>query len=564
MNPRTSGRLGPVPREILSEGNENCLDRLRDYFDSLSGEVSGVTNVKLFIYGNGEVGKTQLLRCLCPPIEGPTFDVRASTTHGVNVKSFSLSAGVALPRSALGVADSTNIKVRAWDFGGQDLYHGVHSLFLKDRAIHLVAWTPSREGGSSRDSLGYKTANHPLQYWLSFARHRRGDASALIVVQTQADNADDDYKWTPVEYQRMKSDFLGYFSTVATSAKTPRGIDHLIAEIQKASRHITHALDWIMVSNTWLSVENRIEDIQAENESLVPDRRVKRVISVDEFKEIAREAGVISGFNTLLHYLSATGVLISDKALFSNRLIIDQQWALDAIYVIFDRVSIISRLRQASGRFTAHDLSEWIWNDQGYSREEQSLFLSFMLSCRVCFPYSINGGVKTYIAPSALPSMESVSDVLALTWDSDWPTKQSVLEYDLLHDGLLRGLMYEIALLGGANVTFWSNGFQFFDKRTGSRLRLIQERGDSWAGRLVIMVQTHQSRIKSKVSAKGEVHEYDPSLELGAQIMKLIFDQQIYFGIEPKRSHLDFVSAPRAERSNRSSTVRAGRCGVSH
>jgi internalin A len=197
MNPRTSGRLGPVPREILSEGNENCLDRLRDYFDSLSGEVSGVTNVKLFIYGNGEVGKTQLLRCLCPPIEGPTFDVRASTTHGVNVKSFSLSAGVALPRSALGVADSTNIKVRAWDFGGQDLYHGVHSLFLKDRAIHLVAWTPSREGGSSRDSLGYKTANHPLQYCLSFARHRRGDASALIVVQTQADNADDDYKWTP-------------------------------------------------------------------------------------------------------------------------------------------------------------------------------------------------------------------------------------------------------------------------------------------------------------------------------------------------------------------------------
>src|SRR6202011_2628136 len=150
-----------------------------------------VSNVKLFVYGNGEVGKTQLLRRLDPPKDGPAYDVRVPTTHGINVRSFLLPNGLLPPDPVLIASDVKNIKVRAWDFGGQDLYHGVHALFLRNRAIHLGAWTPSREGGSSRDRLGYQTANHPLQYWLSFARHRRSDASALIVAQTQADHDED-------------------------------------------------------------------------------------------------------------------------------------------------------------------------------------------------------------------------------------------------------------------------------------------------------------------------------------------------------------------------------------
>ncbi|MEO8320869.1 MAG: COR domain-containing protein [Bradyrhizobium sp.] len=390
---------------------------------------------------------------------------------------------------------------------------------------------------------------------MSFARHRRGDASALIVAQTQADNEDNVYNWTSVEHQRMRADFSGYFSTVATSAKTTRGIDGLIAEIQKSAHHIAQALEWVVVSNAWLSVESKIEEIQAENESVIPGRRVKRVISFDEFSKIAKKEGVLRGIKTLLHYLAATGVVIWDNELFSDRIIVDQQWALDAIYIVFDRLTNISRLKQASGRFTAQDLSEWIWNEQGYSIEEQSLFLSFMLSCRVCFPYSKNNGRITYIAPNGLPSMESVAEVLALDWSADWPTKRTVLDYDLLHDGMLRGLMYEIASLGGENVTFWSNGFQFFDKRTEARLRLVQERSESWTGRLVITVQTHEDRIKSWVLANGQTHKFDPSLQLGAEILRIVSRQEAYYGIESKKSQFEFVAAPGTEASASARTV---------
>jgi internalin A len=37
------------------------------------------------------------------------------------------------------------VRLNLWDFGGQEIYHGTHTLFLQGQAVFLVLWTPELE-----------------------------------------------------------------------------------------------------------------------------------------------------------------------------------------------------------------------------------------------------------------------------------------------------------------------------------------------------------------------------------------------------------------------------------
>lgn len=53
-----------------------------------------------------------------------------------------------------------------WDFGGQDIYHGAHTLFMKTSAIFLSVWQPDFETTGEQSAEGLLFRNYPLPYWL--------------------------------------------------------------------------------------------------------------------------------------------------------------------------------------------------------------------------------------------------------------------------------------------------------------------------------------------------------------------------------------------------------------
>jgi hypothetical protein len=63
---------------------------------------------------------------------GETFDEAVPSTHGIQVSSLPLTTHVL----------DAPVTLKIWDFGGQDIYHGTHALFLKPRAVFSVVWTP--------------------------------------------------------------------------------------------------------------------------------------------------------------------------------------------------------------------------------------------------------------------------------------------------------------------------------------------------------------------------------------------------------------------------------------
>src|SRR5207245_195175 len=115
-----------------------------------------------------------------------------------------------------------------------------------------------------------------------------------------------------------------------------------------------------------------------------PHKRRHRTLSRDEFRALCEETGKVSDPDALLDFLHRTGVVFYRPGLFEDRIILDQAWALDAIYTIFDRQRTLPHLLR-DGRFTRRLLEHLVWKEKGYSEEEQETFLALMESCGICF-----------------------------------------------------------------------------------------------------------------------------------------------------------------------------------
>jgi hypothetical protein len=116
--------------------------------------------------------------------------------------------------------------------------------------------------------------------------------------------------------------------------------------------------------------------------------------------------GRVSDPALLLDYLHDSGTVFYRKGLFNDQIILDQAWALDAVYAVFDRASqTLKKIERNRGRFRRSELAEWVWQKHGVP--EQELFLSFMQQCGICFTIQKEDHEKRveaeYIAPDLLP-----------------------------------------------------------------------------------------------------------------------------------------------------------------
>ena len=83
--------------------------------------------------------------------------------------------------------------------------------------------------------------------------------------------------------------------------------------------------------------------------------------SQEAFRELCDQAGGISSPAQLLNYLSNAGVVFYRQGLFDDQIILDQAWALDAIYAAFDRELCYRQLMWTRGRFTRALLESLVW-----------------------------------------------------------------------------------------------------------------------------------------------------------------------------------------------------------
>lgn len=463
---------GTVPAEILSQyAVDNCLPRLRSWYANQQQGSEPLRQHKLFLLGNGTVGKTQLARRL----RGLAPDFAEPSTHGIQLHDCLLDA----PADARHPLAGDSFDARIWDFGGQDIYHGTHALFLKSRAIFLICWDSASENAREHEAGGQTYRNYPLAYWLDYVRSFAGAGAQVILVQTKTDVAGAALA-PPVDLARW--DDLAILEPCRTSALTGRGIANLREAISEAVGRIeAPALQLIGTSER--KVAEAIAARRAEGE---------RTLTQAGFAAICAEAGLAGAPEHLLHFLHHAGELFHASGLFGDQIIIDQRWALEAIYAVFERQECAPRIRAERGRFTLAMLAETVWRD--YTADEQQHFLAMMLQCGMAFAYIEGGrGETVYIAPDLLPDFDDpgVQRWFLRDWDPGDPGRENVIRVPLLHDGLIRTLMVEIGRDAGLSAVYWKNGILFHDTNTRAIAMIAARWPDpqGWAGEIVITTQ---------------------------------------------------------------------------
>jgi internalin A len=437
-------------------------------------------DIKLMVLGNGRIGKTQI----CRRLRGEGYDDKVESTHGIVVTT------APLPQ----VHGEIDAKLQIWDFGGQDIYHGTHALFMRSRAIFAAVWIPEAEKVSEQRYGDFVFRNQPLGYWLEYIRHFGGADSPAIILQTRCDVADDEQVRPPVSDEALGA-FRPAPKILHYSARTNRGR----ATFDDA---LSQSIEWLrakegvtVIGAGRAKVKRRIEKMRDEDAAKPPLEREHRTLSHAQFLEFCREAGGVSEPQQLLSYLHNAGTLFYREGLFENRIIIDQGWALESIYAVFHREKCYRKLLRQNGRFTRSDLDEWIWREAGHGVKEQELLLSMMQSCGICFQHraaSGNGLVEAeYIAPDLLPSKPEKD--IEQKWDADRPTERADFDYALLTPALMRGIISLIGREAGIDAEYWREGVYVYEATTGSRGLIEQKSTGLWQGQIVVQTQRGQA-----------------------------------------------------------------------
>jgi internalin A len=477
--------LPGVPIEILSKSkySDNCLGRLRAHLADLTGNDVAVGDVKLMILGNGRVGKTQISRRL----RGESFDEAVPSTHGIQVSSVPLAPQVF----------DAPVTLKIWDFGGQDIYHGTHALFLKFRAVFPLVWTPKSEAEQFHTHGGFTFRNQPLAYWLAYVRTFGGARSPVLVIQSQCDRPEDE-RDPPLPPGAL--DGFGYKKVLHYSAKGDGTHARGHAALEET---LLDAVQWVRRNQGVARIGSGRAAVKAALEAKLAAGQ--RLISHQGYLDLCAEAertgkGRVSDAALLLDYLHDTGTVFYREGLFGDRIILDQAWALDAVYAVFDRASqSFRKIERNRGRFRRSELAEWVWQKHG--EPEQKLFLSFMQQCGICFTTQREDHAKRveaeYIAPDLLPARtdDETQKRLKLVWDEASPDAEAVLTFALLPPGIMRALIARIGSDAGLAAEYWRDGVCFYDETTASRALIEQRWTEGWAGEVHIATRRGQAGV---------------------------------------------------------------------
>jgi len=344
---------------------------------------------------------------------------------------------------------------------------------------------------------GFTFRNQPLAYWLAYLRTFGGARSPVLVAQSQCDRPEDE-RDPPLPEGAL--DGFGYWKLLHYSAKGDgthaRGHAALEETLLDAVRWMRGNQGVAKIGPGRAAVKDALEAKLAAGQ---------RLISHQGYLDLCAEAertgkGRISDPALLLDYLYNTGTVFYRKGLFGDQIILDQAWALEAIYAVFDRASqSFKKIERNHGRFRRSELAEWVWQKHGVP--EQELFLSFMQQCGICFTIQKEDHEKRaeaeYIAPDLLParSDDETQTRLKLMWDEANPDAEAVLAFALLPPGLMRALIARIGSDAGLAAEYWRDGVCFYDERTASRALIEQRWTEGWAGEMRIATKRGQAGV---------------------------------------------------------------------
>jgi len=445
--------------------NENTLKAVRAHYVDLAFGASDAAELRVMVLGNGGVGKTQLCNRLC----GRPYDPSGASTHGVQIDHIDVS----FPDRA------TPVRLNLWDFGGQDIYHGSHALFLQSSAVFLLVWTPQTEDGEYKDGDGevQLTFRHrPLIYWLEYIRSVAGTDNRVLIIEGKCDNVSDQ---RPLPGPLPEG--FTWLRCLDFSAQVDEKVTNLRSTLKQAVRELLDRRPAPLIGKGRVRLRQRLHKMLEEDRQREKPRA--RTLTQSAFRRLCDKNGEIDDPDEMLKFLHRSGALFWQPDVFEGLIILDQSWALDAIYALFHRAKVLPTLF-GKGRFTLEGLAALVWRDR--PEAYQLAFLGMMESCGICFRCrQINPGVFPkeweYVAPELLPGRESpeVQRELAGGRIPKIPAAaRAEVRYRFFHEGVVRRFLSWLGRRAGDSAVYWRFGCWFCDPKDRGGILIDSRWGD--------------------------------------------------------------------------------------
>ncbi len=408
-----------LPDFLCGEEKENVVEKVRAHFAAIEAQGAAVLpECKIGVLGNGGVGKTSLVRAL----KGLPHRESQTATEGIRLWSWDGGGFVPFPGSS-----DEKVQLNVWDFGGQDLYHNTHRMFLESRAIFLVVWRQPRSDGSPFRPEHPEDPVRPLNYWLDqvFAANPK---APVILVRT---GMDEDAKHRPEDWKAQVREEYRSLPALEVSARD-RSIGQL-KELRDALRESVvrelRSEQAIRLGRGRRAVRDELRQwqpaVSGEESSAPPSARP--LMRVHEFASMVEEVFRREGLEAppkdepllLLDYLHNCGALYCPPAWHKSSelqgafpVIVDQRWAIEGIYEPFRPGEARDELVAAHGKVTEATLDE-VWEAR-YDAAAQWVFVRFMLSCGVLVRAGSSKVLleEEFILPELLPGRHTLERLL--------------------------------------------------------------------------------------------------------------------------------------------------------
>jgi len=360
------------PIEIVKKGRE----AIRNYFKSLEEEKRPLNEVKVLLVGDGGSGKTSLVKRLL----GEGFDGNEHETQGINIKGWKFKDR------------DKEIKVNFWDFGGQEIMHATHQIFLSKRSLYILVLDSRRD--------------EKAEYWLKHIRSFGGDSPVLVALNKIDENPSFELnrKFLQEKYPSIK----GFFRV---SCKDNRGIEVFSRKLKRELAKVEHLqIEW---AKSWFNVKTRLEQMNCD------------FITYNEYRNMCLEEKVDdkSSQNTLVDFLNDLGVIVHFKDLsLLDTHVLEPKWITEGVYKIINSEILVKRKGVLRFSLLEDILEQEKEDDYYYPPTRYDYIINLMKKFELC--YAIDN--DTVLLPDLLAVPEPNFD-----FDSNEALK-FFIEYDFL------------------------------------------------------------------------------------------------------------------------------------
>jgi internalin A len=329
------------PLEIVSKG----IEAIREYFKAAKTHSRQLNEVKVLLVGDGESGKTSLIKQLLEQ----KFDPNESQTHGININRYTMKNG------------KREILVNFWDFGGQEIMHSTHQFFLSKRSLYILV-------------IDIRRDHQVPDYWLEYIESFGGNSPIMVVLNKIDENPGND-----IDRRSLKIKYKEIVGFHRVSCKTREGINEFIESL-------CNALSNVDISSTiwpekWFFVKQQMEEME------------NPYISYTEFQGICIQADIkdYGQQKVLLEFLHDLGIVLyfPDFRL-SYTQVIKPEWVTNGVYRIINSKELadakgILELRMLAIIFENPEESKY-----HYTPEKYIYLLDLMLKFELCYEIDAN------------------------------------------------------------------------------------------------------------------------------------------------------------------------------